>query len=107
MDLLRNVLAYKDKLSDKITGLLVILSVIFGLWINNLGMIGILAVTASASYTVFMYITKNEQQMRWAFVLNQVLWIIHDAYIKAYPATATAAVLTFWTLMQIYKNRRK
>lgn len=104
MDLIRNALAYKDKLSFKITLILVILCIIFGLWINNLGMIGIIAVVASSSYTIFMCITKNEQQMRWAFIFNQSLWLIHDIYIQAYPAAITDFVLASWTFFQVYRN---
>ncbi|MBR1600222.1 MAG: YgjV family protein [Alphaproteobacteria bacterium] len=106
MDLIRNALAYKDKLSLKITLILVVLCIIFGLWINNLGIIGILAIVASSSYTIFMYTTKNEQQMRWAFVFNQLLWLIHDIYIQAYPSAITDLVLASWTLFQIYRNSR-
>lgn len=106
MDFIRNALAYKNKLNSQITALLVVLCIIFGWWINNLGIIGILAITASAGYTIFMHITKNEQQMRWALVFNQSLWLIHDSYIQAYPAAITALVLSVWTLIQIFKNRK-
>lgn len=105
MDLIRNALAYKNKLSLQITALLVVLCIIFGLWINNLGVIGIIAIVASSSYTSCMYITKNEQQMRWAFVFNQILWLIHDIYIQAYPAAATDLALGMWTFIHIFKNR--
>lgn len=52
-----------------------------------------------------MYITKNEQQLRWAFVFNQALWLIHDIYIQAYPAAAMALALGIWTLVHIFRNR--
>ncbi|MBP5399555.1 MAG: YgjV family protein [Alphaproteobacteria bacterium] len=107
MDLIRNALAYKNKLDFRMTVLLVILCIIFGWWINNLGLIGILAIIASSSYTIFMHITKDEQQMRWALVFNQTLWLIHDSYIQAYPAAATALILGTWTAIQIYRNRKK
>lgn len=106
LDLIRNALAYKNLLSAKITGFLVVLCVIFGLYINNLGLIGILAIIASSGYTICMYITKNEQQMRWAFVGNQALWLIHDIYIQAYPSALTDLALGIWTAVQIYRNRK-
>ena len=107
MDLIRNALAYKDKLSFKITIVLVILCIILGLWINNLGIIGLVAIVASSSYTIFMYTTKNEQQMRWAFIFNQSLWLIHDVYIQAYPAAMTDLALASWTLFQVYRNHNQ
>ena len=107
MDAIRNTLAYKNKLTVQITTLLAILCIIVGWLVNNLGLIGIVAIAASVSYTIFMYTTKNEQQMRWALVFIQVLWIIHNLYIKAYPFVITDLVLALWTLIQIFKNRKK
>ena len=104
---IRNLLSYKSKLTKNITYILLILGVIIGAYANNLGIIGWLAIIASAVYTICIYITKNEQQMRWALVLNQVLWFIHGVYIQAYPSAIACIVLTFWTLFQIYKNRKK
>ena len=82
-----------------------ILCVIAGLWANNRGIIGLFPIIASASYTVFIYTTKNEQQMRWALVSNLILWFVHDAYVQAYPSALTDFVLIIWTGRQILKNK--
>lgn len=107
IDMIRNLLAYKNKLTGKITAVLVILCVIISLVVNNLGIIGILAIIASTSYTIFMYTTKNEQQMRWALILNQALWLIHDTYIQAYPAALTDVVMVVWTTIQVVRYIRE
>lgn len=104
-DLIRHFFAYKNMLTFHITIALIVFCIITGLWINNLGLIGILAIIASVSYTLLMYITKNDQQMRWALVLNQSLWIIHNIYVQAYPSLVSEVIITIWTLIQIYKNR--
>ena len=106
-DMIRNALAYKNRLTSQLTAFLVLLCIVISLWINNLGIIGILAIVASASYTIFMYTTINEQQMRWALVLNQTLWFIHDLYIQAFPAVAVAVTLIIWTSIQIFRHRNK
>lgn len=105
--LIRNILAYKNKLTKNITLLLFILCIIVGLWANNRGIIGLFPIIASASYTVFMFTTKNEQQMRWALVSNLILWFVHDIYVQAYPSALTDVVLSVWTAVQIFKNRKK
>ena len=61
--LIRNILSYKDKLTKNITYILLILGVVIGLYANNRGIIGWLPIIASASYTICIYATKNEQQM--------------------------------------------
>lgn len=104
--LIRNFLAYKNKLTPKWTFMLFVLCIIVGLWANNRGVIGLFPIIASASYTVFMYITKDEQQMRWALISNLLLWFVHDIYVQAYPSAITDIVLSAWTAMQIFRNRR-
>lgn len=104
--LVRNILSYKNKLTKNLTYLLLIASVVIGLYANNLGGIGVMAILASAGYTVCIYLTKNEQQMRWAMVVNQLLWFIHNFYVQAYPSAVACIVLCVWTSIQIYQNRK-
>lgn len=104
--LIRNILSYKGKLTKNITYILLIINVAIGLYVNNLGGIGLMVILASAGYTICIYLTKNEQQMRWALVVNQLLWFIHNFYVQAYPSALTDIVLCVWTFIQIYKNRK-
>lgn len=105
--LIRNVLAYKNKLTKNMTWVLTFLCVLLGLWANNRGIIGLFPVIAAGSYTVLMYTTKDEQQMRWALVSNLILWLVHDAYIQSYPLAVMDFMLSVWTAVQIYKNRKE
>ena len=102
--LIRNILAYKNKLTKNLTLILCVLCVVVGLWANNRGIIGLFPIIASASYTIFMFTTKNEQQMRWALISNLILWLVHDIYVQAYPSAVTDLILSIWTAVQIWKN---
>jgi hypothetical protein len=102
---IRNILSYKNRLTKNITCILLVVSVVVGLYANNLAMIGLLPIIASASYTICIYITKNEQQMRWALIANMLLWFIHNLYVQAYPSAVANIVLCVWTAVQIFKNR--
>ena len=102
--LIRNVLACKNKLTPQMTFALSAVCVIIGWYINNLGIIGWLAIIASTSYTVFMYTTKNAQQMRYALLTNIALWLFHDLYIQSYPSVITGLGLFVWTIIQIHRN---
>lgn len=103
--LVRNILSYKEKLTMKITLFLVMLSIVIGVYINNLGIIGWLPIVASASFTICIYVTKNEQQMRYALVLNQLLWLAHNLYVQAYPSAVACIGISVWTVAQIIKNK--
>ena len=102
--LVRDIFAYKNKLSTKITIVLIILCVIFGLVANNRGIIGLFPMAASAIYTIFLYLTRNEQQIRFALIINLMLWFVHDFYVGAYPSAIMDVMLSAWTLLNIYKN---
>lgn len=105
--LIRNILSYKNKLTKNITIFLVIISIIIGLYANNLGAIGWLPIIASASYTICIYITKNDQQMRWSLSINMLFWFVHNFYVQAYPSAIANIILFGWTFVQIYKNRKR
>ena len=101
---IRNILAYKGKLTNHLTALLFFANIFVGLIVNNLGYIGYLPIIASASYTIFVYISKNAQQMRYALIFNLLLWIIHCFYIQAYPSVITNCVICCWTCFQAYQK---
>ena len=42
--------------------------------------------------------------MRYALVINMLLWFIHNAYVQAYPSAIACIVLCFWTILQIIKK---
>ncbi len=104
--LVRNILAYKNKLTEKLTFVLILMCIVAGLWANNRGIIGLFPIIASASYTVLMHTTRNEQQMRYALISNLALWFVHDFYVQAYPSAITDVVLSVWTTLQIIRHRR-
>lgn len=103
--LIRNTLSYKNKLTKTITYIIVIISAIIGFYANNLSWIGWLPIIASASYTFCIYLTKNDQQMRYSLVINMILWLIHNLYVQAYPAAVSNIVICFWTIFQIIKKK--
>lgn len=105
--LIRNVLSYKNKLTKTITYIIVIVSVFIGFYANNLSWIGWLPIIASASYTFCIYLTKNDQQMRYSLVINMILWLIHNLYVQAYPAAVSNIIICCWTSYQIRKYIKK
>lgn len=107
VSLIRNILAWKNKLTVKRTFLLLFCSVSLGVLYNNIGWIGLLPVFSSAGYTVCIYLTKNEQPLRYALIVDLSVWAGYYLYIQAYPSVLTYMILNIWTGIQIYKNSPK
>ncbi len=106
LSLIRNLFAYYNKLNSVLTIIFCGLAVAIGLYLNNRGVIGWLPVVATLQYTICLYVTKNEQQMRYALAFNLAFWIVHDFYIQSYPSAINNVVLCFWSLYQAWKNRK-
>lgn len=102
--LVRDLLAYKNKLTRKITWILLCLCIVFGLIANNRGWVGLFPMMASMVYTIFLYATRNEQQIRFGLILNLMLWFVHDFYVGAYPSALMDVFLSAWTLVALLKN---
>ena len=104
--LIRNILSHKNLLTKKILFVLCLTLILYGIHINNLGIMGFLPIIAIVIYSIMVYITKNEQQMRYAVILNMTLWFIQNMYIKAYPSAITNILVCLWTTFHILKNRK-
>lgn len=107
ISLVRNMLAYKKKLTPTATSILSALCIFIGMYINNLGIIGWCAITASTGYTILMYTTKNAQQMRYAVIFSSILWLVHDLYVQSYPTVLSGIALIIWTIIQIIEHHKK
>ena len=107
VSLFRNILSYKNKLTFRRTCIILIISISLGLIYNNIGYIGLLPVFSSAGYTLCVYLTKNEQQMRYALIIDLSLWALYYLYIQAYPSVITYITLNIWTAIQIVRYRAR
>ena len=107
LTLLRNILAYLNKLTKKLTLIFCVVAAIIGLYVNNIGIFGFFPIMATLSYTFLLFATKNDQQMRYAVILNLLLWCVHDFYVQAYPAALTDIAVSLWSMLQIFLNRKK
>ena len=94
MCLLRNMLCYKDKLDLKWKIIITILSTIFSIVFNNLGIVGILPLIATICYIWLMNI-KDVVKFKILIIANMFMWLIYDIYIKSY----TSAVFDFLSII--------
>lgn len=103
VNVIRNYLTYKGKLTKSITILCIVFYIIFGLLFNSIGWIGLLPILASSSYAIFCLCSDNAQILRYGLILNQILWLFHDLCIKAYPAMVMEILISIITIYNILK----
>ena len=106
ISIIRNSLMVKKKMSKTILTILIIIQIILGSYLTQLGLIGYLPIISSVSYSLAIAITRNLQWLRWVIIENMLLWLIYDLTIQAYPAAVTDVTITLTTLVAIIKNRK-
>lgn len=107
ISIFRNVMCYKNKLNKIFKILFIIVQTILGLLINNLGTIGILPILASVIYTWFMGL--DDEKLKKVTIFTNMLWLIHDFYIKSYVGALFNLLGIIMCIVTIYriKNNKK
>ena len=82
-NLVRNILCYKNKLTNKMIIILNLIVLILSIVFNNLSIIGWLPVIASIVYTCFMN-TKKVISLKLLIMISTIAWCIYDFAIKSY-----------------------
>ena len=85
VSLIRNIEAYKDKLTTLNKIILITISVGLSLYFNNRGIIGLLPVISTIVYTSFMT-TKDVKKLKLLLMFTMVLWGVYDFYIMSYTS---------------------
>ena len=94
LGLIRNILCYKEKLNKIAQIILIILSILLGVYFNNLALIGLLPIISNVVYIVFMNI-KDVIKFKYLIIFTMTLWLIYDIYIMSY----TSAVFDLGTMI--------
>ncbi len=102
----RNILCYKDKLGLKEKIVITILSVVFALVFNNLGVIGLLPLLSTILYLWLMTL-KDVVKFKLLLILTMVLWLIYDITIKSYTSAVFDFMSIIFNVISIVQIRRK
>lgn len=94
LGLIRNILCYKEKLNKIAQIILIMLSILLGVYFNNLALIGLLPIISNVVYIVFMNI-KDVIKFKYLIIFTMTMWLVYDIYIMSY----TSAVFDLGTMI--------
>ena len=83
VNIIRNVLCYKNKLNKYSIILILTLSISLSLYFNNLSCIGLLPLLSTILYTTLMNI-KDIKKFKYLTITTMLLWLIYDICIMNY-----------------------
>ena len=107
VSILRNCVAIAKVNSKIVEWGLILFGVVFGLYVNNLGLIGVLPVIANSEYSVAIFKFKdNERALKISFLVCIVLFSIFNLYIKNFVGVATNAVVFASTAAFLVKKEK-
>ncbi len=109
ISIIRNLFAYKDKLSNNVTYILLGLTIIFTLIFNNHAFIGLLPLIGTIVFTLNVN-NKNITKLKLSLSFSMLMWLIFDLYIKSFSSALfdfLSMAAGLGTVFQITKDKKK
>lgn len=106
LSVLRNYLVMTERYDRRMMWIFSCLVVIFGLAVNNLGLLGLLPITATVILAMCNYYLQDIMAIKWSFLFNCVLWGIFGFAIRDYVSGITQVVTCCIGLLSIVKLYR-
>lgn len=109
LGLIRNILCYKEKLNKIAQIILIILSILLGVYFNNLAVIGLLPIISNVVYIVFMNI-KDVIKFKYLIIFTMTMWLVYDIYIMSYTSAVFDLgniIANIISIIQIKKSAKK
>ena len=109
LGLIRNILCYKEKLNKIAQIILIILSILLGVYFNNLALIGLLPIISNVVYIEFMNI-KDVTKFKYLIIFTMTMWLIYDIYIMSYTSAVFDLgniIANIISIIQIKKTTKK
>lgn len=104
--IIRNLAVIKGVENRFVKWLLLALGVIFGLYFNNLGLMGLLPVIANLQYTLaVIFFQKNERVVRISFMISAVMFTFFSLAISNYVGIFSNLFVAATTLGYVIKNK--
>ncbi len=106
LNIVRNVLCYKNKLNIIFKIILTILSIALSLSFNNIGIIGLLPLIASVSY-IWLMNTKSIIKFKILIIFTMFLWLFYDITIKLYVTAIFDVATIIGTFISLYQIKKR
>lgn len=103
INLLRNVIIYKDKMTNSLKIISIVLIVAVGILVNNHGLLGLLPILASTEYGIIAVTTTNVNILRFGMAVNNIMWIAYELVTKNYGScilSLTIVIVSFYNIIK-------
>ena len=105
--ILRNIFALKKTENKGIETLLTILPIPMGLWMNNMGFMGLLPIVANVEYACMVFKFKgNVKMIKLAYLINTVIYLFFNFAVKNYFMVISNIILIFSIAIFLIRDKK-
>ncbi|MBQ4094342.1 MAG: YgjV family protein [Oscillospiraceae bacterium] len=105
--IIRNLVAISGKTFRGAEWLFAGLGVVFGLYFNNLGAVGLLPVLAGLEYSLAVFRFKdNERALKVAFIVMNTLFVIYNCFVYNIVGAISSGVVVISTIVYLVKSKK-
>ena len=97
----RNAMVYYDKLTSYWTVFFIVISVVLGLLVNTLGLVGLLPIIAIVQITLCNYYLKSIKTIKTSFIVNSAIYIVYFLAILDFSSAAIESVTALIGLISL------
>ncbi|MDO5832080.1 MAG: YgjV family protein [Methanobrevibacter sp.] len=99
----RNAMVYYDRLTSYWTVFFIVISVVLGLMVNTLGLVGLLPIVAIVQITLCNYYLKSIKTIKTSFIVNSAIYIVYFLAILDFSSAAIESVTALIGLISLTK----
>ena len=99
----RNAMVYKDKLTFNLTVFFIIVSVILGVLVNTMGIIGFLPIIAMIQITLCNYYLKSIKTIKMGFIVNSAIYVVYFLAIFDISSAAIESITASIGLISLFR----
>ena len=105
INIIRNILCYKNKLNRGSIVIILTLSISLSLYFNNLSFIGLLPLISTILYTTLMNV-KDIKKFKYLTITTMLLWFIYDLCIMNYVSSLFDLLTIGSNIIAIYQIKK-
>lgn len=99
----RNLMVYKDRLTLNWTIFFIVISVVLGLMVNTMGIVGLLPIIAIVQITLCNYFFKTIKWIKIGFIVNSAIYIVYFLAIFDFASATIESVTALVGVVALYR----
>ena len=99
----RNAMVYKDRLTMNWTVFFIVISVVLGLLVNTMGIVGLLPVIAIVQITLCNYFLKSIKPIKVSFIVNSAIYVIYFLAIYDFSSAVIESITALIGLISLFR----